>query len=65
MWGMPDRSLAAVMAASATALRLMRGLMFRDKIKNEGKSALIVSHDNRLFGYADRTVRILDGGIAE
>ncbi len=39
--------------------------LFRDKIKNEGKSALIVSHDNRLFGYADRTVRILDGGIAE
>lgn len=39
--------------------------LFRDKIKNEGKSALIVSHDNRLFGYADRMVRILDGGIAE
>ncbi len=38
--------------------------LFRDKIKNEGKSALIVSHDNRLFNYADRTVRILDGGIA-
>lgn len=39
--------------------------LFREKIKNENKSALIVSHDNRLFGYADRTVRILDGGIAE
>ncbi len=39
--------------------------LFRDKIKNEGKSALIVSHDNRLFNYADRMVRILDGGIAE
>lgn len=38
--------------------------LFRDKTRNEGKSALIVSHDNRLFNYADRTVRILDGGIA-
>lgn len=38
--------------------------LFREKIKNENKSALIVSHDNRLFGYADRTVLILDGGIA-
>lgn len=39
--------------------------LIRDEMKQRGTSAIIVTHDERITHYADRTVRITDGRIAE
>jgi putative ABC transport system ATP-binding protein len=33
-------------------------------MKSRGTAAIIVTHDDRITGYADRTVHISDGRIA-
>ena len=38
--------------------------LIRDEMKQRGTSAIIVTHDDRITHYADRTVRIEDGVIA-
>lgn len=37
--------------------------LIRDELKQRGTSAIIVTHDERITHYADRTVRISDGRI--
>jgi len=39
--------------------------LIRDEMKARGTSAIIVTHDDRITHYADRTVHIEDGRIAE
>ena len=39
--------------------------LIRDEMKARGTSAVIVTHDERVTRYADRTVRIEDGKIVE
>jgi putative ABC transport system ATP-binding protein len=38
--------------------------LIRDEMKSRGTAAIIVTHDDRITHYADRTVRIVDGRIA-
>ncbi len=33
------------------------------EIKGRGVAAIIVTHDERVLGYGDRTVRIVDGAL--
>ncbi len=35
--------------------------LIRDEMKARGTSAIVVTHDERITGYCDRTVRIVDG----
>ena len=37
--------------------------LLRREIKSRGVSAIIVTHDDRVLDYGDRTVRIVDGVI--
>ncbi len=37
--------------------------LIRDELKQRGTSAIIVTHDERITHYADRTVNIIDGQI--
>jgi ABC exporter DevA family ATP-binding subunit len=46
------------------ASRLVIALI-RQRLDREGASALIVTHDARIFGYADRVVKMMDGRILE
>ena len=39
--------------------------LFRNEMKARGTAAIIVTHDDRITHYADRTVHIEDGRIAE
>ncbi|HZK04514.1 MAG TPA: ABC transporter ATP-binding protein [Actinomycetaceae bacterium] len=39
--------------------------LIREEMKQRGKSAIIVTHDERITHYADRTVRIEDGRVVE
>ena len=39
--------------------------LIRDELKGRGTSAVIVTHDERIIQYADRTVRIDDGKIVD
>lgn len=39
--------------------------LIRDEMKARGTSAIIVTHDDRITHYADRTVRISDGQIED
>lgn len=39
--------------------------LIRDEMKQRGTSAIIVTHDERITHYADRTVRIEDGRISD
>jgi putative ABC transport system ATP-binding protein len=39
--------------------------LIRDEMKRRGTAAIIVTHDERITRYADRTVHIVDGRIAE
>jgi putative ABC transport system ATP-binding protein len=38
--------------------------LIRDEMKRRGTAAIIVTHDERITHYADRTVHITDGRIA-
>ena len=38
--------------------------LIREEMKSRGTAAIIVTHDDRITGYADRTVQISDGRIA-
>ena len=38
--------------------------LIREEMKSRGTAAIIVTHDDRITGYADRTVHISDGRIA-
>ena len=38
--------------------------LIRDEMKSRGTAAIIVTHDERITHYADRTVHIIDGRIA-
>jgi putative ABC transport system ATP-binding protein len=38
--------------------------LIREEMKSRGTAAIIVTHDERITGYADRTVHISDGQIA-
>ncbi|HEY5143553.1 MAG TPA: ABC transporter ATP-binding protein [Solirubrobacteraceae bacterium] len=38
--------------------------LIRDEMKSRGTAAIIVTHDERITHYADRTVHIVDGRIA-
>lgn len=38
--------------------------LIREEMKSRGTAAIIVTHDDRITGYADRTVHITDGRIA-
>lgn len=38
--------------------------LIRDEMKRRGTAAIIVTHDDRITHYADRTVHIIDGRIA-
>ncbi len=44
-----------------SANRVMQ--IFKHQVKEQGKSVILVSHDDRLFSYADRVVNLLDGRI--
>jgi putative ABC transport system ATP-binding protein len=44
-----------------SANRVMQ--IFKQQVKEQGKSVILVSHDDRLFAYADRVVNLLDGRI--
>jgi putative ABC transport system ATP-binding protein len=35
--------------------------LIRDEVKGRGTAAVIVTHDERMTHYADRTVHIVDG----
>ena len=37
--------------------------LIRDEMKSRGTAAIIVTHDDRITHYADRTVHIVDGRI--
>jgi len=37
--------------------------LIRDEMKSRGTAAIIVTHDERITGYADRTVHITDGRL--
>jgi putative ABC transport system ATP-binding protein len=37
--------------------------LIRDEMKQRGTAAVMVTHDERITHYADRTVRIEDGHI--
>ena len=37
--------------------------LIRDEMKSRGTAAIIVTHDDRITRYADRTVRITDGRL--
>ncbi|MCA9846309.1 MAG: ATP-binding cassette domain-containing protein, partial [Dehalococcoidia bacterium] len=37
--------------------------LIRDEMKQRGTAAIIVTHDDRITHYADRTVRMVDGRI--
>ena len=37
--------------------------LIRREIKSRGVSAIIVTHDDRVLGYGDRIVRIVDGSL--
>jgi putative ABC transport system ATP-binding protein len=39
--------------------------LLRDFAKNESKAVLVVTHDHRIFSFADRIVRMSDGQIIE
>jgi len=39
--------------------------LIRDEMKQRGTSAIIVTHDERITHYADRTVHITDGRITD
>jgi putative ABC transport system ATP-binding protein len=47
----------------ATGRRIIS--FIREKILNEHRCILIVSHDSRIFEYADRNLEMEDGRIAE
>ncbi len=38
--------------------------LIRSEMKARGTSAIVVTHDDRITGYCDRTVRIVDGVLA-
>ena len=38
--------------------------LIRDEMKSRGTSAIVVTHDERITGYCDRTVHIVDGVLA-
>lgn len=44
-----------------SANRVMQ--IFKQQVKEHGKSLILVSHDDRLFSYADRVVTLLDGQL--
>ena len=35
--------------------------LIREEMKSRGTAAVVVTHDDRITGYCDRTVRIVDG----
>jgi putative ABC transport system ATP-binding protein len=39
--------------------------LLRDEVTGRGVAAVIVTHDERMTGYADRVVRILDGTLRD
>jgi putative ABC transport system ATP-binding protein len=39
--------------------------LIRDEMKSRGTAAIIVTHDERITHYADRTIRIEDGRIRD
>jgi putative ABC transport system ATP-binding protein len=39
--------------------------LIRDEMKSRGTAAIIVTHDERITHYADRSVRIEDGCIRD
>ena len=39
--------------------------IFRETVRKPGRAALVVTHDNRIFKYADRIARMNDGRIVE
>ena len=38
--------------------------LIREEMKSRGTAAVIVTHDDRITQYADRTVHIVDGRIS-
>ena len=38
--------------------------LIRRRVKSEGTTALMVTHDTRIFGFADRVVQMVDGQIS-
>ena len=38
--------------------------LIREEMKSRGTAAIIVTHDERITQYADRTVHIVDGRIS-
>ena len=37
--------------------------LIRDEMKSRGTAAIVVTHDERITHYADRTVHIVDGRL--
>lgn len=46
-----------------SANRVMQ--IFKQQVKEHGKSLILVSHDDRLFSYADRVVTLVDGRLVQ
>ena len=38
--------------------------LIRSEMKSRGTAAIVVTHDDRITDYCDRTVRIVDGVVA-